>query len=223
VLPEYMEPDAYSGSGGAYHVNTLYYDTPQNELIHTAMMKPKYREKLRIRSYGVPALNTVVYSEIKKKAAGVGNKRRSAMRLEDAYCFMETGNLPLVQPYMNRQVLLEIQHMLDRYKLSLAPSLVLGYERTALHGREQKDLRISFDTGLWARRENLRLEEDCGGDLIFDPDTVIMEVKVLSSMPLWLVRILSENRLYARQASKYGTVYRRELEKNLAGSGYLVG
>ena len=58
----------------------LYYDTPDYNLIRQSIEKPKYKEKLRLRSYGVPAKEDQVFLEIKKKYA---DKRRTAIVSQD--------------------------------------------------------------------------------------------------------------------------------------------
>jgi len=50
--------------------------TQDNQLIRHSVSKPRYKEKLRLRSYGVPSLDAKVYLEIKKKVNGLVNKRR---------------------------------------------------------------------------------------------------------------------------------------------------
>ena len=49
-MAPYMKKDAY----GAYTICNIYYDTPDWRLIRTSLEKPVYKEKLRVRSYGVP-------------------------------------------------------------------------------------------------------------------------------------------------------------------------
>ncbi len=146
TLERYMEPDTYNKLGGTYTISNVYYDTPDNHLIRTSLDKPKYKEKLRLRAYGVPGLDTNVFVEIKKKFSGLVNKRRSSLTLEQAYKFLETGLLPEAGPGQNRQVLREIAYMLETY--DLYPTLYLAYDRMAYFGVGQHDLRISFDTNI---------------------------------------------------------------------------
>jgi len=69
-LLDRMEPDAYNQNGRTYSISNLYYDTPDSHLIRTSLQKPVYKEKLRLRAYGVPGLDEKVYLEIKKKFQG---------------------------------------------------------------------------------------------------------------------------------------------------------
>ena len=60
-------------------VVNIYYDTPNDRLIRASIDKPVYKEKLRLRSYGLPEADTEVYLELKKKVGGVVYKRRAAV------------------------------------------------------------------------------------------------------------------------------------------------
>lgn len=208
-ISEHMEPDAFNRNGSCYAITNLYYDTEDSQLIRTSLMKPKYKEKLRLRGYGVPGIDDKVYLEIKKKFSGLVNKRRSTLRLEEAYRFARTGIIPEEKPYQNRQVLREIAYMLSQHDLK--PMLYLAYDRMAWFDRSDRNLRISFDTNIRSRRTDLRLEAGDWGDPLLEKDVWLMEIKVASAMPVWLTRILSEYEVHASSFSKYGTEYNQML------------
>lgn len=46
----YMQPDRFAHS----QIINIYFDTPSHRLIRDSIEKPVYKEKLRLRSYGVP-------------------------------------------------------------------------------------------------------------------------------------------------------------------------
>lgn len=73
VLKQYMVPDDFFKST----ISNLYYDTPDFRLIRTSLAKPRYKEKLRLRCYNVPAEESQSFVEIKKKVDGVVYKRRA--------------------------------------------------------------------------------------------------------------------------------------------------
>lgn len=54
----------------------VYYDTDNFELIRKSIEKPIYKEKLRIRSYNKPTLDSSVYVELKKKYDHIAYKKR---------------------------------------------------------------------------------------------------------------------------------------------------
>ena len=87
LISPYLEEDEY----GQSTICNLYYDTVDYELIRTSMEKPVYKEKLRLRSYGVPTEETTVFIEIKKKYDGIVYKRRIGLPLMDAMQGLEQG------------------------------------------------------------------------------------------------------------------------------------
>ena len=216
-LSDFLEIDAYNKkTDGAYTIQNIYYDTENSDFIRASLAKPAYKEKLRLRSYGTPDADSSVYVEIKKKVRGVVNKRRSAMKLSEAYSFLETGEIPTQQTYMNAQVLREIARMLAINKLK--PALVLSYERVAYFGEKSLDLRISFDANIRSRPSDLRLESGAYGKSILPDGEGIMEIKTSQCIPLWLCALLSEYRIYPAGFSKYGTAYLQTLESELCRS-----
>ena len=62
-LMTYMLLDEY----GLHTICNIYYDTENDELIRNSIEKPVYKEKLRLRSYGIPQKQDNVFLEIKKK------------------------------------------------------------------------------------------------------------------------------------------------------------
>lgn len=204
-LSDYMELDAHNKEQPYYTIANIYYDTEDNQLIQKSISKPAYKEKLRVRSYGVPDLDETAYVEIKKKVNGVVNKRRSSMTVEETYKFLETGKAPDYKPHMNKQVLREIEFFLTQYQLK--PAVYLAYDRRAFFGDGNRDLRVSFDTNIRTRRDDLRLEVGDHGRLLLEEGKVLMEIKTGHSIPLWLTRLLSDYQIYPSSFSKYGKEY----------------
>lgn len=201
-LMEYMEVDEF----GKHTICNIYYDTPDDLLIRRSIEKPVYKEKLRLRSYGTPTLGDSVFLEIKKKYDGIVNKRRIQLPLQAAYDYLQYG----VHPYDMTQILTEMDYFLSLYDLS--PKLFLAYERVALFGKEDPEFRVTFDTGIRSRTEDLRLEHGSEGEFLFDDNTHLMEVKITNSTPLWFSKLLSKHQAYNSSFSKYGSVYKKQQE-----------
>lgn len=214
-LVEYMELDEYNKHHPFYTICNIYYDTEDNHLIRHSISKPKYKEKLRLRGYGVPKLEDKVYLEIKKKVNGLVNKRRTKLVLSEAYEFAETGIKPKLKEYMNRQVLNELDYLIDFYKP--VPKLYLAYDRKAFFGINNRDLRITFDTNIRSRREDLRLESGDHGNYLLPEGIWLMEVKAEKTIPMWLSRMLSKHKLYKTSFSKYGTEYKNMILDKIEG------
>ncbi|MED5018321.1 polyphosphate polymerase domain-containing protein [Paenibacillus chibensis] len=208
-LMAYMEPDEHNKDDKFYTISNLYYDTEHHSLIRTSLAKPKYREKLRIRSYGVPGSDAKVYLELKKKVFGLVNKRRTSLRLGEAYEFVRTGEAPTYRKGMNQQVIREIEYFLSRYELQ--PMVYLAYDRIALFCMGNRDLRITFDTNIRSRRYDLTLEAGDHGEQLMERGQWLMEVKAEKTVPVWLSKMLSEHQMYRTSFSKYGNEYKKSI------------
>ena len=211
-IQEKMVADKYNRDGQLYNIANIYYDTPDDALIRASIEKPVYKEKLRLRSYGVPAMEDKVFLEIKKKYKGLVNKRRTKLILDEAYKFTIEGEEPIIQDYMNEQVLNELKYFLKVYDLQ--PKVYLAYDRMAFFEEGNRDFRVTFDTNIRSRREDVRLEAGNHGELLIDSDMWLMEVKSSEAVPLWFTKILSEAEAYPTSYSKYGNEYKKYLIKN---------
>jgi len=219
-IKEYMEPDKFSRDGKFYSIANIYYDTDNDELIRNSIEKPEYKEKLRLRSYGVPELSDMVFLEIKKKYKGIVNKRRTRLKLSEAYELVENKGISEKNEYINTQVLKEIEYFLKVY--NLVPKVYLSYNRMAFFEKGNGDLRITFDTDIRSRRYDLGLEMGNHGDLLIGNDLWLMEVKSSKGIPLWFVDILNKYDIYPSSFSKYGTEYKKSItESNNKGEKIL--
>lgn len=207
VLDEHMVADSHNEELHPYTIANIYYDTDDDYLIRTSLSKPKYKEKLRLRAYGVPRESSKVFLEIKKKFNGMVNKRRTKLMLGEAYDFVQTGIAPEVKEYMNGQVLHEIEYFLKIYNLK--PKLYLAYDRIAFFEKGNSDLRISFDTNIRTRRYDLRLDMGDYGDRLLPDEVYLMEIKTSRAKPLWLTNMLAELEVKRRSFSKYGTEFKK--------------
>ena len=206
VMDEHMVIDAHNPNHKPYTIANIYFDTPDDYLIRTSLSKPEYKEKLRLRSYGVPKANEKVFLEIKKKFKGIVNKRRTALALSDAYDFVRTGKAPELKEYMNKQVLSELEYFLKIY--DLLPKLYLAYDRIAYFEKDNQDLRISFDMNIRSRRYDLALEHGDYGKKLLPDGVYLMEIKTSLAKPLWLTKMLSELDIKRVSFSKYGTEFK---------------
>ncbi|MBQ3038214.1 MAG: polyphosphate polymerase domain-containing protein [Clostridia bacterium] len=205
ALSEHMELDKHNRNGSLYEISNIYYDTEDSFLIRNSISKPVHKQKLRLRSYGVPGIDDKVFLELKKKHDGLVNKRRTVLRLNEAYEFIKTGQVCEYKEYMNEQVIREISYFLSVYDVK--PMLFLAYDRIAFFDINDHDLRISFDMNIRSRRDELFLEAGHHGTPVVDDEIYVMEIKTSRAKPLWLCDILSEHEIRRRSFSKYGTEY----------------
>lgn len=201
LLDKYMRPDEH----GRSLLCNLYLDTPSNQLIRRSLEHPVYKEKLRLRTYGVAGAHTPAFVEIKKKYRGVVYKRRVASTYSDAMASLVEGRAP-----GEGQVANEINYMLQHYD-HLAPMMYLAYEREAYFGKTNRDFRMTFDTNIVARAADLSLTVAPSGEELLPAGHMLMEVKTAGGMPLWLTSFLSEHGLRKTAFSKYGLAYTNQL------------
>lgn len=191
------------------NICNLYFDNQNNDFIVNSLEKPIFKEKIRLRSYGVPNLNDFVYLELKGKMKGVVFKRRLKIKLNDYYKYIESG---IIDQKYNNQIMNEIDYVIKKFKLK--PKIFIGYNRLSYYDKDNINFRITFDSYLRSRNEDLRLEYGDYGNL-FDKNQYIMEVKSLGSIPLWFTKILSDLKIYPTSFSKYGEIYKNNyLNKN---------
>ncbi|MDR1764525.1 MAG: polyphosphate polymerase domain-containing protein [Lachnospiraceae bacterium] len=166
------------------------------------------------------AEDALVYVEVKKKVNGLVNKRRTAMKLPEAYAFLN-GGMTGVAPYMNSQVMEEISYIIRRDRPE--PAAWIAYDRMAFFANDNDDLRISFDTNIRTRRHALSLLEGDSGAPLLKDGRWLMEIKTARAMPLWLCRLLSENKVYPTSFSKYGAEFKQYVAALDAPRGYANG
>lgn len=200
---------------GLHTVCNIYYDSQNHELIRRSIEKPVYKEKFRLRSYGVPIEDSYVYLELKKKWKGTVYKRRIEMPLYTAKAYLEQGVYP--EEY-DCQILREIDYALHFYPLQ--PSLFLAYDREAYYLAGQEDVRFTIDRRIRSRENALDLLEGDAGETLFDEDIRVLELKAPLALPKWFVSLLSGLQIYPNSFSKYGSVYK---EKNRQIHTYLDG
>ena len=201
VLRPHIEPDEYFRST----VCSLYYDTEDCRLIRHSIEGPVYKEKLRLRSYGVPTAEDPVFVELKKKYKGIVYQRRVTTTAGQAAAWLR-GEAP---PPEDGQVEREIDWFLKANPLR--PRAYIACERTAWRAVDDPELRITFDEHIRWREHDLDLCAGSEGELLTEEGAVLMELKLPEAAPLWLAHMLSDARLFPTGFSKYGTAYREHI------------
>lgn len=195
-----MDPDEF----GETTIQSLYYDTPTCLLIRNSILKPKYKEKIRVRSYGLATPDSKVYLELKRKSKGIVYKRRISLKETKCNDFFEKG-----ESLGTDQISREIDYFKNFYG-TLRPLILILYDRIAFKKKEI-DLRITFDRNTRYRSTRLSLCDGLDGIHLLEPGHVLMEIKSSLGFPMWLTKLLSEHKVYKRSFSKVGEAYKREL------------
>ena len=198
IMDEYMMSDEY----GESCISNIYFDTPDKLLIRRSLEKPCYKEKLRMRSYGIVNSNEKVFIEIKKKYKDIVYKRRMGLEEKTAMKYM-IDHIPLLN---QTQISKEIDYLMYAYR-NMEPSVFIAYNRQAFFSKSDKNFRMTFDENIFIRDYDLALNLGIYGERILHEDRVILEVKTVLGLPKWLLDFLSENLIYKTSFSKYGNAY----------------
>ena len=204
AIEPYMSVDEYGHSS----IRNIYYDTPNFRLIRKSIEQPVYKEKLRVRSYGTPKAGDEVFIELKKKYDGIVYKRREKLPLLKAEELANGEEKFLCGENELTQVEREIKYFSSVYG-SLCPAVYLAYVREAFYSLTDPNLRITFDTDILWRDEDVDLTKGVYGTPVLPRGKTLMEIKTDKALPLWLVEVLSDEKIYKTPFSKYGEAYKQ--------------
>ena len=190
---------------GRTSIASLYYDTPDYRLIRTSVEKPPFKEKIRLRSYGLATRSSPVFLELKRKAYGIVYKRRvqSTIPLVEKF-FAGSGDV-CAPGQINR----EITYFRNYYD-TLVPACLIIYDREA-YFQPDGDLRITIDFNPRYRSDRLDLTVSMDGVSLLPEGSTILEIKVQQAEPLWLTGILDRGQIHKGSFSKYGAAYRQQM------------
>ena len=199
-LKGHMVLDQY----GRTSICSLYYDTPNHRLIRESLDKPEFKEKCRLRSYGLAKPGKPVFLELKRKAYGIVYKRRIQTSIDEVNKFFNKSDV-----FSDSQIKKEITYFRDYYE-SLKPSCLIIYDREAYY-EPDGDLRLTIDYNPRYRLEDLDLSTSTDGKSLLEEGSTILEIKVQEAIPIWLSTLLSNGKIYKNSFSKYGEAYKREI------------
>jgi hypothetical protein len=208
-LAPHLRPDENAGACAQYPVVSLYYDNAERDCYWEKARGVPSRRKLRVRVYGSRdgAVPATAFIEIKHKCECRGVKRRVQLPIEQALRIGE-GLWPEGARFSetDARVIREVHDMVLRRRFR--PVLVMRYDRTAYASADPaSDLRVTFDSGVRVRFDNLTPEpDDRSFDMPGGPErdaAAVMEVKVTGCIPYWLSRIIPAADCRMQSHSKY--------------------
>lgn len=209
-LEPYTLKDNNGDSDGWYTISSIYFDNEQKQCYYETINSAEFRQKLRLRVYNKCTLDSTSFFEIKLKINGLVRKRRIKMKLSDAMDFIDDCINKREINYdevkcSNKQILREIVNFIESKKL--VPVNVVSYERLALYAKDDESLRITFDTNVRTRGDNLDLTAGTYGNLTSGEGIAILELKTSKNLPVWLVQILGRYGYRNQTFSKYCSHY----------------
>jgi SPX domain protein involved in polyphosphate accumulation len=205
LLP-HLRADANAGDNAFYPIISLYYDNPDRDCYWEKIRGQKSRRKLRVRVYGsldgkVPPTSFI---EIKHKCDSRVVKRRAQMPLEAALTVGEGKNVDVPLNFASEKVIIEAHKMV--HERGFRPFCCMRYDRQAFADvNPASDLRITFDTGIGFRMDDLTPVPDDRNfsHYLLRQGESVMELKVTGSVPYWLPRMLGDVGCILTSHSKY--------------------
>ena len=203
-ISRYMKTDKY----GLTSIASLYFDTPDYRLITKSIEKPNYKEKLRLRSYGLASKKTKTFLEIKRKCDGFVYKRRISLLEDEANTLISNK-----ESDSREQISRELEAFMKAYPKLEAKYLII-YDRIAYY-QDNSDLRITIDMNPRYRVNDLNLHTSMDGKPLLEEGGAILEIKVQHSVPIWLTHILAEGKIYQTSFSKVGAAHKKEMKQKI--------
>jgi hypothetical protein len=199
AVADMLKDHAYIDDYGLTAIYSLYYDTPGFAIAWKSRDKSTYKEKLRLRSYGIPRPGDTVYWELKKKLRGVTYKQRIPEPFTPAaFEFQGDAHTPVCD---------EIRWFLNYYQPF--PQCLITCERLSLRSGEHANLRITFDARVRFRVSDFDFSRGPSGTPLLDESRFLMEIKTDRSIPLFLSAYLTRLNLFPVAFSKYRTAFEK--------------
>ena len=160
-------------------------------------------KKSCVRSIIRQVLGRFGFCELKKKYNRLSANGDWSLPRQGLWDSFNTGTFPKI--FMIGK---EIQYFWKYYG-SLRPTVFLSYEREAYYSLDGSDFRVTFDENILYREEDLSLGSPIYGKALLGEDETLMEIKTSGGIPLWLSRVLTENKIFKTSFSKYGLAYKQ--------------
>lgn len=187
-------------------ITNIYFDSEQFEMIQDALAKKNGREKIRMRIYdSQPSEHSQAFLEIKKKENKIGYKYRLTSNPLSIVNYIENGIADAT--IRDQAVISELEGLKQRYG-NIRQKMYIYYDRVSYKGLEDKKLRLTIDKNLIYRNHNVDAVAGKFGEILLDPNKIIMEIKVPHQRPEWLKALLEKYQIEKQSFSKYGNAYK---------------
>jgi len=202
----FVQPDPFAAQSPthSYAIASLYLDDQQNSLYRETIEGRPHRHKLRVRSYSDEP-SAPVFLEVKRRRDRVVQKLRCPVP-RCALPALLGGETDHVDG-LSAPKLASLREFLRLQQLSKAiPRLLVRYDREAWVGRDEDDVRVTFDRHLSATPEGqaiVRVRDSRYETL--QPRGVVLELKFTDRCPPWMADAVRACELRRRSFSKYCT------------------
>lgn len=150
--------------------------------------------------------NNGVFLEIKRKSNRTVFKKRAFLDEPTVRSFLQhpffDGDVDVTAGVQGMSVLNEAGYLQSR--LRLEPKLLISYVREPFVSKDGMNVRITFDSNVRYRDNDLSLSAKSSDKRVLSPNHVIMEIKYTDYFHKWLVQMIERNGCQAQTFSKYG-------------------
>ncbi len=211
--------DPYAGSGGAYTIRSLYFDTPSLDLYAANEREQGQRFKIRARMYPDTAPKSPVFLEVKRRCIDVIVKSRAAIPSEGWPHVIEADDRAL-QSLSHRHRAAAVAFASRVHTYHLEPVVLVEYEREAYVSEVDSYARVTIDRRICVQRATtLALEADPKRWRAVDHcvqtsshrGLAVLELKFERRPPAWMHAMVRKLELVRHSFSKYCYGVRNEL------------
>lgn len=185
-----------------YQVRSIYLDTPRDRFYFEKLDGHRNRKKLRIRVYNEQGSSAFAFLEIKRKRDDGVYKERARVALDQIEGLLNGGDFPAPQAGPRSVPVSKFVYLVKT--LNLTPRVLITYDREAYFGKDDDDVRVTFD--LHPRSLDAPLLQDIyrEQDLqLFTEPNFIFEIKFNDRLPFWARMVIRDFCLRREAISKY--------------------
>ncbi len=224
-LKPFIKRDKHAGKCGKYKNLSVYYDSDNYRFFTEKINGEKKRAKLRLRVYEPfgrkenSDMDKTIFLEIKKRNDQTVFKERIALPFSFARGFIEkpvfTKELLDKLSEKDMKALTEAIMLKELYHIK--PKILIHYIREAFVCKYGMNLRITFDSCLRYRTNDLRLVTKLTDRYFLPPNLMVMELKYNTQLPIWIIDIFQKHSCILRTYSKYcnGLIAQFERDKDI--------
>jgi hypothetical protein len=212
----FCQPDPHArGDPPRYRITTLQLDSPDYALHRAKERENRNRFKLRVRTYDEPG-DSPVFLEVKQKYRGIIVKSRTAIPFEEwGEHIIRDRKIELTFKTPKEEVGF-LQFIRLAREIDARPVVWIRYLRESYYGLFDSYARVTMDTHLeyqpatswdsWGRGAQwLSMDGSLAQDKLLPHSGVILELKMLSDAPQWMLDLVMQFDLERTGNCKYST------------------
>lgn len=214
-ISPFVQLDSFSKNLGFYEVKNLYFDSISKRCFYEKDNGNPTRHKLRFRYYPNSQKEKenssdekIIFIELKSKSIDNVLKKRIIVPFSKAFDIIDTKTEISQRFYetlnpQDKKTLNDIWYLQKSYQLK--PVCAVKYQRKAFFSPHIRNLRITFDTNVQSKKNELNLLDNTGYKNIIPKNMCIMEVKFNEKIPNWMTNLIHKIDCFQIGISKFAT------------------